>query len=77
MPLPQTSSFLLMREQDAVSALNTLQSNFSVIDAIRKSGQMINENSMPEMIEWCRRIGYEVWASPPSPVDSKDYTDRI
>lgn len=44
--------------KDAINALNTLQSNFATIDAVRKSG--INRNSMlmPEMIEWVRRIGY-------------------
>ncbi|KAF2721827.1 FolC bifunctional protein [Polychaeton citri CBS 116435] len=43
----------------AVTALNTLQSNFSIVDAIRKSGRGMNKNAIPEMIEWCRRIGYE------------------
>lgn len=45
--------------KDAINALNTLQSNFATIDAVRKSG--INRNSMlmPEMIEWVRRIGYK------------------
>ena len=44
---------------DAVTSLNTLQSNFSIVDAIRRSGGKLNENSIPEMIEWCRKIGYE------------------
>ncbi|KAL6716733.1 hypothetical protein ACLMJK_006301 [Lecanora helva] len=44
---------------DAVAALNSLQSNFSVVDAIRKSGKGMNKDAIPEMIEWCRRIGYE------------------
>lgn len=45
--------------KEAIQALNTLQSNFATIDAVRKSG--INRNSMlmPEMIEWVRRIGYK------------------
>jgi folylpolyglutamate synthase len=45
--------------KEAINALNTLQSNFATIDAVRKSG--INRNSMlmPEMIEWVRRIGYK------------------
>jgi len=47
---------------DAVAALNTLQSNFAVIDAIRKSGRGMNQQAIPEMIEWCRKIGYEVCA---------------
>ena len=38
--------------QDAVTLLNTLQSNFQVVDAIRKSGQRMNQDAIPEMIEW-------------------------
>ncbi|KAL2439114.1 Folylpolyglutamate synthase [Exophiala dermatitidis] len=45
--------------QDAVAALNTLQSNFAIVDAIRKSGRKMNEQAIPEMQEWCRKIGYE------------------
>lgn len=45
---------------DAVAALNTLQSNFSIVDAIRKSGRGMNIQAIPEVIEWCRKIGYEV-----------------
>ncbi|KAI4159953.1 MAG: hypothetical protein LQ342_006169 [Letrouitia transgressa] len=45
--------------QDAVAALNTLQTNFSVIDAIRRSGKSMNKQAIPEMIEWCRKTGYE------------------
>lgn len=47
----------------AVAALNTLQSNFAIVDAIRKSGVGMNKQAIPEMIEWCRRIGYEVCGS--------------
>ncbi|KAH4944813.1 folylpolyglutamate synthase [Parastagonospora nodorum] len=43
----------------AVAALNTLQSNFSIVDAIRKSGRGMNKQAIPEMIEWCHKIGYE------------------
>ncbi|KAJ4357304.1 uncharacterized protein N0V89_001879 [Didymosphaeria variabile] len=43
----------------AVGALNTLQSNFSIVDAIRKSGKGMNKQAIPEMIEWCRKVGYE------------------
>ncbi|KAL8869781.1 MAG: hypothetical protein Q9174_004013 [Haloplaca sp. 1 TL-2023] len=45
---------------DAVTALNTLQSNFAVIDAIKKTRGSLNTQAIPEMIEWCRRVGYEV-----------------
>ncbi|KIW20775.1 hypothetical protein PV08_01353 [Exophiala spinifera] len=44
---------------DAVASLNTLQSNFAIVDAIRKSGRKMNEQAIPEMIEWLRRIGYQ------------------
>ncbi|KAL8998324.1 MAG: hypothetical protein Q9188_006135, partial [Gyalolechia gomerana] len=44
---------------DAVAALNTLQTNFAVIDSIRKAGKSLNTQAIPEMIEWCRRAGYE------------------
>ncbi|KAF2794118.1 FolC bifunctional protein [Melanomma pulvis-pyrius CBS 109.77] len=43
----------------AVTALNTLQSNFSIVDAIRKSGKGMNKQAIPEMLEWCRKLGYE------------------
>ncbi|KAH7402805.1 Mur ligase [Pyrenochaeta sp. MPI-SDFR-AT-0127] len=45
--------------QAAVEALNTLQSNFSIVDAIRKSGRGMNKQAISEMIEWCRKVGYE------------------
>lgn len=44
---------------DAVSALNTLQSNFAVVDAIRKSGRTMNESAVPEMRTWFQRLGYQ------------------
>ena len=47
---------------DAVAALNTLQSNFAVVNAIRKTGKGMNKQAIPEMIDWCRKIGYEVRA---------------
>lgn len=44
----------------AVQALNALQSNFSIVEAIRKLGPGWNKLAIPEMIGWVRRIGYEV-----------------
>ncbi|RMD43900.1 hypothetical protein DV735_g1245, partial [Chaetothyriales sp. CBS 134920] len=44
---------------DAVAALNSLQSNFAILDAIRKSGKKMNEQSIPEMIRWARKLGYK------------------
>ncbi|KAL5118356.1 hypothetical protein ACEQ8H_003705 [Pleosporales sp. CAS-2024a] len=43
----------------AVAALNTLQSNASVVAAVRNSGLGMNKQAIPEMIEWCRKAGYE------------------
>lgn len=43
-----------------MAALNTLQSNFAIVDAIRKSGGSLNQQALPEMEEWCRRAGYKV-----------------
>lgn len=44
----------------AVAALNTLQSNFSAVEAIKKLGPGWNKQALPEMREYARRIGYEV-----------------
>lgn len=43
----------------AVTVLNGLQSNFSIVEAIRKAGPGSNKSSIPDMITWVRRIGYE------------------
>ncbi|KAF8251137.1 FolC bifunctional protein [Wilcoxina mikolae CBS 423.85] len=43
---------------DAIRSLNSLQSNFSILAAIRASGKSMNAQAIPEMIEWVRRIGY-------------------
>ncbi len=44
----------------AVQSLNSLQSNFSAVEAIRKQGPGWNERALPEMRSWVRRIDYEV-----------------
>jgi hypothetical protein len=49
----------------AVEALNALQSNFSVVEAIKLKGPGWNKLALPEMREWVRRIGYEVGVSSP------------
>ncbi|KAF2142172.1 uncharacterized protein K452DRAFT_287390 [Aplosporella prunicola CBS 121167] len=66
--LLSTSATMARDYNAAVSALNTLQSNFSIVDAIRKSGRGMNQNAIPEMIEWSRKAGYEVYGSPSAPV---------
>jgi hypothetical protein len=53
-------SSMLTSPKAAVAALNTLQSNYTVVKAIRDSGRLINQNSIPEMIEWLRKVGYQV-----------------
>ncbi|KAK5194884.1 hypothetical protein LTR99_009945 [Exophiala xenobiotica] len=47
------------KSQDAVASLNTLQSNFAVVVAIRESRQKMNEQAIPEMIEWLKKVGYQ------------------
>jgi len=47
-----------------VAALNTLQSNFSIVEAIKKLGPGWNKQAIPEMTEWVRRIGYKVCVAP-------------
>lgn len=44
---------------DAINALNSLQSNYANIMAVRNAGIKKNEMSLLEMREWTRRIGYE------------------
>lgn len=44
---------------DAVHALNNLQTNFAAIDAIRKAGVKANDLAIPQMVEWIRRAGYQ------------------
>ena len=42
----------------AVATLNSLQSNFAAIAALKKSGVSNQKQAVPEMIEFYRRIGY-------------------
>ncbi|QLL30955.1 hypothetical protein HG536_0A07700 [Torulaspora globosa] len=44
--------------QDAIAALNSLQSNYANIMAVRESGDRKNQMNIWEMQEWSRRIGY-------------------
>src|SRR5881394_902837 len=50
--------------QDAIAALNSLQSNFSIVEALRKAGRNLNKLAIPEMIEWCQKLGYQVRGLP-------------
>ncbi|KAI9271418.1 Mur ligase [Sporodiniella umbellata] len=44
--------------KDAVEKLNSLQSNASLLEKLRKAGPRMNERSLPEMIKYFERIGY-------------------
>ncbi|RUS22971.1 Mur ligase [Endogone sp. FLAS-F59071] len=44
---------------DAIDKLNSLQTNASILEALRKAGPRMNDRSLPEMCEHVRRIGYE------------------
>ncbi|KAJ5964396.1 Folylpolyglutamate synthase eukaryota [Penicillium vulpinum] len=45
----------------AISSLNSLQSNYALVEEFKKSKtrQEINELSLPETVEWLERIGYQ------------------
>jgi folylpolyglutamate synthase len=43
----------------AIQKLNSLQSNASIIEALRKKGNLLNTQSIPEMVAFLKRIGYE------------------
>jgi folylpolyglutamate synthase len=43
----------------AIQKLNSLQTNASIIDALRKTGNILNTQSIPEMVAFLKRIGYE------------------
>ncbi|KAJ5308984.1 hypothetical protein N7508_004363 [Penicillium antarcticum] len=43
----------------AISSLNSLQSNYAIVEQVRKSGKALNELSLPETVEWLRCIGYK------------------
>ncbi|KAI0068812.1 FolC bifunctional protein [Artomyces pyxidatus] len=44
---------------DAIEHLNSLQSNFATLEAVRLSGGRISESAIPEMVEYLERIGYQ------------------
>ncbi len=51
--------------QAAISALNSLQSNSAIVKEFNKpeTRHALNLRSLPETVEWLRRIGYKVCAS--------------
>ncbi|KAK7060501.1 Folylpolyglutamate synthetase [Paramarasmius palmivorus] len=44
--------------EDAIDALNSLQSNAATLDAVRASGGTLSTLAIPEMLEYLGRIGY-------------------
>lgn len=44
--------------ETAISALNTLQTNHSILAALRAGGKQLNSLALPEMREYLLRIGY-------------------
>ncbi|KXG53749.1 Folylpolyglutamate synthase, eukaryota [Penicillium griseofulvum] len=45
----------------AITSLNSLQTNYAIVEAFKKSKtrQQINDSSLPETVEWLKRIGYK------------------
>ncbi|KAG7660561.1 MET7 [[Candida] subhashii] len=61
-PSDPTSEMRSLRTyKDAINALNSLQSNFASIEAMKKLGPSVNRNelSIGEVYEYTRRIGYK------------------
>jgi len=46
--------------EEAVSLLDSLQSNRTIVSSISSSSQDMNALAIPEMLEWTRKAGYEV-----------------
>jgi hypothetical protein len=51
---------VLTSRKAAITALNTIQTNYAIVKAIRDSGRSMNLNAIPEMIEWLHKVGYQV-----------------
>ncbi|KAG2042291.1 FolC bifunctional protein [Suillus americanus] len=45
--------------KDAIDALNSLQTNAAILEAVRAAGAKLNPNAIPEMIDYLRRVGLE------------------
>ncbi|KAG8532987.1 uncharacterized protein KY384_001769 [Bacidia gigantensis] len=49
----------LTSSQDAITALNSLQSNYAAVQSVRQNIEAKNRTAIPEMVEYVRRLGYE------------------
>ncbi|KAG2369582.1 Mur ligase [Suillus spraguei] len=45
--------------RDAIDALNSLQTNAAILEAVRAAGSKLNPNAIPEMIDYLLRVGLE------------------
>ncbi|KAG2156192.1 FolC bifunctional protein [Suillus clintonianus] len=54
MSTPSTPTY-----RDAIDALNSLQTNAAILEAVRAAGAKLNPNAIPEMIDYIRRVGLE------------------
>ncbi|CAG8641288.1 5124_t:CDS:2 [Acaulospora morrowiae] len=45
-----------LRKKKAIECLNSLQTNYAVLEKIRQSRNVLTSNSLPKMREFCRRI---------------------
>ncbi|KAG1892313.1 FolC bifunctional protein [Suillus subluteus] len=45
--------------RDAIDALNSLQTNAAILEAVRAAGVGLNPNAISEMIDYLRRVGLE------------------
>ncbi|OQD73735.1 hypothetical protein PENDEC_c014G06092 [Penicillium decumbens] len=47
--------------ENAIAALNSLQTNYAIVEQLRKSQSPASQNarSLPETVEWLRRIGHK------------------
>lgn len=52
--------------RDAIDALNSLQTNAAILEAVRAAGSKLNPNAIPEMIDYLRRVGLKVRHMPTS-----------
>lgn len=54
-----TTNMAQFTYKEAIDKLNSLQSNASLLEKLRKAGPRMNERSLPEMREYLKRIGYQ------------------
>ncbi|PYI22215.1 FolC bifunctional protein [Aspergillus violaceofuscus CBS 115571] len=57
--ISSNSTIMSRNYEAAIAALNSLQTNFAVVEELRKSRKDMNLLSIPETVEWLRRIGYQ------------------